>query len=123
MKTNYKKFYDIKRFTKAAVDAHKEGKPLNPAGCSGNPFLFTYQETDANYKGKLGIHGTFVQASGLQMYCASINKVLDNGGEVVSNRAYHLGVMLKCPVISLADSIIPIQFLSLSNNGLAESSM
>jgi len=93
-----KRFYNIKSVAKAAVEAHKKGKPLNPAGIKAFGLSFNYQDTEAIYKGVAPVIGTRIMTTGAQGLVAGINKVLDEGGEVDGINAFRVRGSFQLPV-------------------------
>lgn len=92
------KYYGVRRFCTAIVEAYKAGAPMNPMGCSGHSLLYMYRESDSTYDGVVGIFGHYIQASNAKMLCASINKALDEGYDVNPARAYPMGMVIKVPL-------------------------
>ena len=93
-----KRFYNIKSVAQAAVKAHNEGEPLNPAGIKAFGLLFSYTSTEVKFEGVSPIIGDRIMTTSAQALVAGINKVLDEGGEVEGLNAFRVRGSFQLPV-------------------------
>lgn len=93
-----RRYYNIKSVAQEAVKAHKKGQPLNPAGIKAYGLLFSYTETEVQYKGVSPVIGGRIMTTSAQALVAGINKVLDEGGEVEGLNAFRVRGSFQLPV-------------------------
>lgn len=99
MEKNYIRFHGVRKLTQAIIEAHKAGKQLNPSGFRGHTLLFTYTETDTEYKGKMLAITHTITSTSVQQFAATLNEALTQGHEVLTDRAQCVGLILRCPIL------------------------
>ncbi len=104
-KMSLHRYFGIKKFTQAAIDAHASGKPFHPAGCRGNiSMYYCNDEQTGEFKGVDMSFGTCIRCTSTPEYIYTLNLLLDKGANIIVDSATSLGIITQCSY-TLEDSI------------------
>jgi len=100
-----RKIYGAVRLTQAIIDAHKEGRPLNPNGVRGSTAIFTYEEVDTKWQRPSLAFGHTIRVTSTGDFVHAVNTALDEGREVKPSTARAMGSRLMV-------SIVPVDYVA-----------